>query len=141
MNNLEEVEEDLLKLKHFNLKFKGDLKFNSYEEVILYASTKIIHPYNNISRLPKTYYENNQLQCECTIGRGISDLWRICKYYFPNVKLQQIIDYIDQNNSIFFIQYCNTTLQTVIRCGIGYKQIFYFIRGRHMKKFKYYAKQ
>lgn len=134
-NSLEEVEEDLSSMKRgFLLKFVEELKFKNYQEVLEYAVMK--NSINN--RLPTTVYaKSGGIQCQCMIGRGITDLWRICKYYFPNTKLCDVINYFKNNTKNKRIQYCSTTIQTVIRTDnySSYNEDI-VIRGRKMKGFK-----
>lgn len=107
---LKEIEEDLSQMKRgFLLKFK-DKTFNNYQEVLEYATT-----YNTILQLNPTYYKSGGLQCKCDIGRGISDLWRICKFYFPETTLEDVVTYFKNTDLNYRIQYCGDTNQTVIR--------------------------
>lgn len=98
----EEIENDLNKLSL--IRFKKKYKFNDFKEVIKFA---LIGEKNT-----QTYYsKNGTKQCEENKMRGIADLYRLSKNYFPDVKLKDVYEI---TNKLFCYQgECATTHQSV----------------------------
>lgn len=103
---LKEIQENLDTLK--TLKFSKNKSFNNITEVLDFAC---LNDYNTDNST--TFSNSNKIQCPKTRMRGISDLYRICKHYFPNTKLDDILKYI--KSKPFQYHYCYTTNQDVFR--------------------------
>lgn len=138
-NNIEELENDLKKLKNFKLRLKKNYKPESLYELIKHC----INLQNLYSELPKSYYLKGQTQCQfSSIGRGISDLYRIANYYFPETKIKDIFNVLKKINinEKLRMQYCTDTKQTVVRIDnyIATSLISYplIIRGNKFKKYE-----
>lgn len=113
VNKIKEAENSLNEIKKgFLIDFGYENNFNNFTEVIDHA---ILRRHNDINLNPTFYSKSKKLQCICSIGRGIGDLYRLCKNYFPNTTLEEVIMYLKNNKHNKRIQYCGTTKQTVIR--------------------------
>lgn len=104
---LKEIQENLDTLK--TLKFSKNKSFNNITEVLDFACINDYHT-DNSTMLSNS---NKKIQCNSNRMRGISDLYRISKYYFPDTKLDDIVKYIKSRP--FQYLYCYTTNQDVFR--------------------------
>lgn len=102
---IQEIQTDLERLSKikFNKKVETD-KFKNYKQVIDQA---VIQGNSTVMDHGKGY------QCPPGRKRGIADLFRLCKYYFPETKLCDITKYMQ--NTKFAASFCGTTNQTVYR--------------------------
>lgn len=100
--NLNDIEEDLKTLKPINFK---TLNFNpkSIKDVIS----------NLLDNCAATYI-GSRIQCEGGRSRGIADIYRLCRYYFPNTTLQEVIKAVEKRDNSF----CCTTNQTVFNGSV-----------------------
>lgn len=98
---LKEIEEKLNKLKL--IKFKGDIKFNNIREVLKRAC-KNCYEDDEI-----TYTITGHYQCGKGKNRGLRDLYRLCKYYFPKLTLKEFLP----QTKFLLHSFCNETYQTV----------------------------
>ncbi len=84
------------------IKFRGDKKYNDYEEVLTEAmlgkTTLMVH--------------NNNVQCGPHRLRGFADLYRLTRYYFPKTSLKQIIEFAKSEYRCNLSE-CAETNQTV----------------------------
>lgn len=101
----EDIQNHLDKL--ISLKFKIDREFDSWKNVIKHAINNT-YTVNNST----VYSTNNKFQCSRNRYRGIADLYRIVHYYFPEVELKTVYDYVRNNQLITF---CSQTFQNVVR--------------------------
>jgi len=95
---------DTLKPIHFNLNEKYN--FKDINEVLRFAT-------NSSYLVDNTTYIQGRQQCYRQRRRGIADLYRLCKYYFPQTTLEDVVEAVKsipmQRN------YCWTTNQDVFR--------------------------
>lgn len=120
---LEEIEKDLKKLKP--IRFKKDYKATSLKNVIEDALRNDSDTICGLS----TYHLNNKLQCEGSDNykshvrlRGIADLYRLARNYYPNTKLKEVVNLLKNRQR----QYCTTTHQTVYyRNPLGNNEPYY----------------
>ncbi len=114
---LKEIQENLDTLK--TLKFSENKTFNNITEVLDFACLSNYHINNS------TMLSNSKKKIQCPQGRmrGISDLYRISKHYFPNTQLNDVLDYI--KSKPFHHLYCYTTNQDVFRHTPGQKDSTY----------------
>ena len=135
---IEQAEKSLNEIKRgFLIKFKNNKEFKNFKEVIEHALQTVKNNEFDYSLPITVYSKSNSLQCKCTIGRGIGDIYRLCKNYFPETKLKDVVDYLENNRKGKRIQYCYTTKQTVFRKD-NYDNITanFVIRGKNGKQFK-----
>jgi len=103
---IELIEEKLNKQKP--LKFKGYVPTNLND-----AITKIINGKETFTDLRK-----KRPQCSKNRYRGVTDIYKLCKYYFPDTSLRKILANLDKR----YRTYCSTTYQSVYRPGsVRYK--------------------
>ncbi len=114
--SFEDIEKDLEKLG--TLKFKEEKVFKDFKEVIDFANVRTCTKYVNgkfetiITDNSTRHSKNNRPQCPNSRSRGLADITRIVKHYFPNVSLKEIYDYSIHN---FYISYCGDTRQDVCK--------------------------
>ena len=91
------------------IRFHKSYKPANYQEVIQKMG-RGLGLYNN-----QTYYDsNNKTQSLGGCYRGISDIYRVVIYYFPETTLKEVINYL-LNVKFVCSGYCSTTAQTVIK--------------------------
>jgi len=98
--SLEEVEEDLKTLKPIRFK---TLDFNP-------KTIKNVLD-NLLINKAATYSVEGRIQCEGKRSRGVADMYRLCRYYFPEVTLKQV--YKALRSRTIGCSFCYTTNQDV----------------------------
>lgn len=102
---IEDIQKNLDTLKP--LKFSNDKKeFKNIEEIIRFACQRDFLIDNSTK-------QGNRLQCSRVKSRGIADLYRICKNYFPNTTLKDVVKTVEKIPMSY--HYCHTTNQDVYR--------------------------
>lgn len=117
---IEEIEKELDKLKPLKFNNKKALP-KSYEECI-----------DRVIQGEATFMNSDIYpQCHSSKMRGIADIYRTCKHYFPNVKLKNIVQHARKKPH----QFCCTTNQTVFSRANGYSdKMGILIRTGHSSK-------
>lgn len=95
---------DTLKPIHFNLNEKYN--FKDITDILKFAT-------NSSYNINNTTYMGKRKQCPRQRKRGISDLYRLCKYYFPETTLENVVKAIKSTS--MQRSYCCTTNQDVFR--------------------------
>jgi hypothetical protein len=91
------------------IKFKGNVTYKTIRGIINKAIDNNYHTDN------RTYCsKTGRLQCYSHRRRGIADLYRLCKYYIPDVTLQQVVNHMKHRKHTAY-GYCFTTNQDVFR--------------------------
>lgn len=89
------------------IKFK-DCSYSNIDDIL----KKILN--NNYTIDNSTYYsKNNRKQCNQFSSRGIADIYRLCKYYFPETTLKEVVDSLQKRTLNY--GYCFTTNQDVFK--------------------------
>ncbi len=104
MKKIEEIQKELDTHRR-QLKFSQEKKFNNFKEVVDFATLA------NYTIDNSTKYGSGGFHCRQSAQRGASDIYRLCKTYFPNIKLEQVLKYLNTNT--FSKNYCFTTNQDV----------------------------
>ena len=95
---IEEIEKELDKLKPLKFSIKKEQPKN-YKDCI-----------DRVIQGEATFMNSDIYpQCHSNKARGTADIYRTCKFYFPNTKLKDVINYIKPKAKDF----CTTTNQTV----------------------------
>lgn len=101
---IEDIQANLDSLK--TLKFKENKEFKNLREVIDFAIVRDYRVDNS------TMYSKAKSKIQClNKQRGIADLYRIGRHYFPNTKLNDVIEVIKEKP--VYYHYCYTTNQDV----------------------------
>lgn len=61
---------------------------------------------------PTYYADTKRLQCESYRSRGFADLYRICKYYYPNLTVKELTTTLNTVSSLHKF-FCGDTAQDV----------------------------
>lgn len=104
---IEDIQSNLDELP--TIRFEKNITFTTISSIINHAID------NNYRTDNKTYCsKTNRLQCRSSTKRGIADLYRLCKYYIPDVTLKQVVNYMKNRPSTQY-GYCCTTNQDVFK--------------------------
>lgn len=114
-----EIEDRILTIKDIRLAkfFKRDLP-KTVKEFLINFFTK----YNN--NHPTIYVDSKDVQATVGRRRSLGDLYKICKYYYPNVTLTEVVKLLFKDLQIHFKtgfrhSYCTTI----------HKRVFYYDNG------------
>lgn len=98
---------------------------------------EILYKGNNRS-ITRTYYKDGTIACNAFKYRSLGAVYNILKGYFPTLKLQTLVDYIEDNTENFGFMGCPDILDVVITgnyenensCVTTYTE-YYFNQYKH----------
>lgn len=89
--SLKEFEKDLLRER--GLRLKPFMKKNVRNISLDYFILDFIRDYN--TRIPTVYVDSEEVQTEINKRRSAGDIFRICKHYYPNCTLEEVLIVLD----------------------------------------------
>ncbi len=86
---------------------------------------------------PRTYYKNDNIQCESGTSRSITELVSITRSRFPNTSLEAVIRIIAELNykGRCYVVWCTQVNKFVVHSGYDDGQTSYSFFSNHAKKY------
>lgn len=78
--------------------------------------------YEFLKKKPATYHLNGKLQCDANRNRSFSDLYALCKTYYPSIthkKLAKILMELRKQDKRVYFSYCYTIHKPVVIYMLG----------------------